>query len=88
MIYHVNQKKLFNHRGHGEHGGDSVGTGAFAMRMGQGKNSASKLARFLLFFCQSQLAGIIRANQGYPWLLSLQPQHGAVAPLKTYKIKT
>jgi hypothetical protein len=45
--------------------------------MGQGKNkySASKLDRFLLFFCQSQLAGIIRANQGYPWLLSLQPRN-------------
>jgi hypothetical protein len=36
----------------------------FAARMGQGKNknSASKLDRFLIFFCQSQLAGSIRAN--------------------------
>ena len=34
---------------------------AFAARMGQGKNknSANKLDRFLIFFCQSQLAGII-----------------------------
>ena len=49
---------------------------AFAARMGQGKNknSASNLEAFLLSFCQSQLSGIIRANQGYPWLLSLQPR--------------
>jgi hypothetical protein len=35
--------------------------GAFAARMGQGKNksSASRLARILLFFCLSQFAGII-----------------------------
>ena len=43
-----------------------MSTGVFATRMGQGKNkySASRLTRFLLFFCQSQLAGIIRANLG------------------------
>jgi hypothetical protein len=58
------------------------------MGPGKNKNYVSKLARFLLFFCQSQLAGIIRANQGYPWLLSLQPHHGEAAPLKTYKLKT
>ena len=45
------KRKLFNHRGHREHGGDLVSTGAFAARMGQGKNknSASRLARFLFF---------------------------------------
>jgi hypothetical protein len=42
-----------------EHGYEETSTGAFAARMGGGKNknSASRLARFLLFFCQSQLAG-------------------------------
>ena len=44
-----------------EHGYEEMSTDAFAARMGQGKNknSASRLTRFLLFFCQSQLAGII-----------------------------
>jgi uncharacterized protein (TIGR02596 family) len=52
--------------------------------MGQrkNKNSASRLVRFLLFFCQSHLAGIIRANPRYPWLLPLQPR-SARSGLKT-----
>ena len=52
-----------------KHGYEEMSTGAFAVRMGQGKNknSASRLARFLLFFCQSQLAGIIRAHPSNPW---------------------
>jgi hypothetical protein len=37
------------------------------MGQGKNKNSASRLARFLLFFCQSQLAGIIRAHPSNPW---------------------
>jgi uncharacterized protein (TIGR02596 family) len=52
--------------------------------MGQrkNKNSASRLVRFLLFFCQSHLNGIIRANPRYPWLLPLQPR-SARSGLKT-----
>ena len=51
-------------------------TAAFAARMGQNqsKNSASGLARLLLVFCQSQLAGIIRAHPINPWLVLLQPR--------------
>ena len=72
----LTHRSLFNHRGHREHGGDCVGTAAFAARMGQSqnKNSASGLARFLLFFCQSQLAGIIRVHPSNPWLVLFQPR--------------
>jgi hypothetical protein len=42
--------------------------GAFAARMGQDKkNSASRLARFLLLFCQSQTTEIIGAHPSHPW---------------------
>ena len=85
------EKILFNHRGHREHRGELNVTNAFATRMGQrkNKNSASRLVRFLLFFCQSHLAGIIRANPRYPWLLPLQPR-SARSGLKTEnrKLKT
>jgi len=40
-----------------EHGYEEMGTGAFAARMGQGKNSASRLARFLLFSANPSLMG-------------------------------
>jgi uncharacterized protein (TIGR02596 family) len=75
------ERILFNHRGHR---GELNVTDAFATRMGQrkNKNSASRLVRFLLFFCQSHLAGIIRANPRYPWLLPLQPR-SARSGLKT-----
>jgi len=43
------------------------------MRQNQSKNSASWLARLVLFFCQSKLAGIIRVHPGNPWLILLQP---------------
>ena len=85
------ERILFNHRGHREHRGELNVTNAFATRMGQrkNKNSASRLVRFLLFFCQSHLAGIIRANPRYPWLLPLQPR-SARSGLKTEnrKLKT
>ena len=57
------------------------GSGAFASRMGQGKNknSASRLARFSVFFCQSQLTGIIGAHPSPPWVVSLQPSHACPA---------
>jgi hypothetical protein len=48
------------------------------MGHGKNKNCASKLDRFLLFFCQSQLAGIIRSNRGYPWLLFLSSRAAPV----------
>lgn len=78
------ERILFNHRGHREHRGELNVTDAFATRMGQRKNenSASRLVRFLLFFCQSHLTGIIRANPRYPWLLPLQPRSARCA-LKT-----
>jgi len=78
------ERILFNHRGHREHRGELNVTDAFATRMGQRKNkkSASRLVRFLLFFCQSHLTGIIRANPRYPWLLPLQPR-SARSGLKT-----
>ena len=79
------ERFLFNHRGHREHRGELNVTDAFATRMGQrkNKNSASRLVRFLLFFCKSHLAGIIRANPRYPWLLPLQPR-SARSGLKTF----
>jgi len=40
----------------------------------QSKNSASGLARLLLFFCQSPLDGIIRVHPIHPWLILLQPR--------------
>ena len=78
------ERILFNHRGHREQRGELNVTDAFATRMGQrkNKNSASRLVRFLLFFCQSHLAGIIRANPRYPWSLPLQPR-SARSGLKT-----
>ena len=79
------ERFLFNHRRHREHRGELNVTDAFATRMGQrkNKNSASRLVRFLLFFCKSHLAGIIRANPRYPWLLPLQPR-SARSGLKTF----
>jgi len=80
-------KNTFSHGGAGiteKPAGDCVGTAAFDARMGQNqsKNSASGLARFLLFFCQSQLAGIIRAHPSHPWLVLFQ-QRPARGLLKT-----
>jgi hypothetical protein len=43
------------------------------MRQGKKKHPASRLARFLLFFCQSQLAGLIVAHLRNPRLFSHQP---------------
>jgi hypothetical protein len=39
------------------------------MGQGKNKNSASRLVRFLLFFCQSRSAGIIGAHPVNPWLV-------------------
>jgi len=48
----LNNCILFNHRGHGEHGGDLGSTQGIRGANGAGKtrNSASKLDRFSLFF--------------------------------------
>lgn len=55
----LNNCILFNHRGHGEHGGDLASTQGIrgANGAGQIKNSASKLDRFLLFSANPSLLG-------------------------------
>jgi hypothetical protein len=58
-----------------KYGYEEISAGAFAVRMGQGKNknSAIRLARFSLFSANPKLLGIIRAHLGNPWLVSFQP---------------
>jgi hypothetical protein len=55
----LNNCILFNHRGHGEHGGDLGSTQGIRGANGAGKtkNSASKLDRFSLFSANPSLLG-------------------------------
>jgi len=61
-----------------------MGTAAFVARMGaEPKQKLRKRAcKIFAFFCQSQLAGIIRAHPSHPWLVLFQP-HPARGLLKT-----